>query len=186
MSTRRLFRNIFVWTALTMALCPLSASGQAEPSDAAYAVYSAYLRIQLDGKHGIEGLRLGEGGSVISPVIRPMKLPRDARGQLEIRSRIPEAESDTLESLSSCSTSSYRLLPKLSLPVEYRLISPKLVPARSSYIEFSCVGTNTAGTEAVLFASRMRCECAVGLLVLMRRSKDGNWTISKEVVDWIA
>lgn len=167
-------------------MCSLCAFGQSEPSGAQYAIYSAYLRFQLDGKHGIENLRLGEGGSVISPEIKPTSMPRDAKGQLEIKSQLPEAENETLESLAKCSADSWRLLPKLNLPVEYKLIPPKLVKSRSSYIELSCIGMNGAGTQAVFFVSRLHCDCAVGLLVLMRKSEDGSWTISKEIQEWIA
>src|ERR1035437_5452624 len=162
-----------------------SAFGQSAATDAQYAIYSAFLRAQLSGKHGIDDLRVGEKGSVISPMIEPFRQKLSEKRLADIKVQLPEVEVETLDSLASCTTNSYRLRKKLDLPVEYNLMLPEHVKGRYGYINFSCVGTNRSGSQAVFYVSRLKCDCAVEKLVLMRKVQDG-WMVVKEIVQWIA
>jgi hypothetical protein len=110
----------------------------------------------------------------------------DRKELSDIKARLPEVEAETLESLASCTANSYRLTPKLELPIKYILAPPEQANRRFGYIEFSCVGMNRPGRQAIFYVSRLKCDCAVGKLVLMRKLQDGTWVIAKEIVLWIA
>jgi len=180
---------IFKATERMLLLALLSAMpllSQSEPSRQQYEVYSDFLRIQLAGKNGIDDLRVGKDAATLSPNIEAFKKTLTEKEQLDIKARLPGIESDVLTSLAECTSKSYRLSPKLTLPSEYSVIDPARETGPRGYIEFSCVGINQRETQAAFFVSRLRCDCAVGKWVLMRKDSNGRWAIVKESVVFIA
>jgi hypothetical protein len=174
-------------TAIVMvSLAAVSAFAQSEPSNDQYEVYSAFLRIQLLGKKGIDDLRVGDGGSAIASNIAPFKKPLTKQRLSEIMSRLEGLEPDTLESLAECTSKPYRLSHKFTVPTEYVLVDSAGTTGRYGYIQFSCVGMNRLETQAVFYVSRLNCDCAVGKWVLMQKDSDGRWTVSKQSTEWIS
>lgn len=165
---------------------PLSLVSQSEPSRQQYEVYSDFLRIQLEGKNGIDDLRVGEHGSSLSPNIAPFAKRLSQKALLDIKERLPGVESDVLSSLAECTSKSYHLSRKLTLPSEYSLIDPARGTGPRGYVEFSCIGMNRTETQAAFFVSRLRCDCAVGKWVLMRKDSNGRWLVAKESIVFIA
>ena|SRR5450631_3481119 len=174
-------------TIVLFSLAAVSAFGQSEPSKLQYEVYSAFLRIQLLDKNGIaDALRVGDGGSAIAPDIVAFKKRLTQQRLSEIKARFEGLESDTLDSLAECTSKSYRLARKFTVPTEYVLVDPAGATGRYGYIQFSCVGMNRLETQAVFYVSRLKCDCAVGKWVLMQKDSDGHWAVSKESIDWIS
>jgi hypothetical protein len=159
---------------------------QTEPSNEQYKVYSAFLRIQLEHKTGIDDLRVGSDGSSISPKIAAFKKRLTKPRLLEIKERLSGIQTETLESLAECTSTSYRLTRRLTLPIRYVLLDPDRAVGARGYIEFSCVGMNRSQRQAAFFVSRLKCYCAVGKWVLMQKDSNGRWAISKEDIEWIA
>jgi hypothetical protein len=160
--------------------------GQLEPSREQYKVYSDFLRIQLEGKNGIDDLRVGKNASTVSPNIEafPKRLTRKKLHDIEVR--LPGVEPDVLKSLAECTSKSYRLSRKLTLPSEYALIDPARETGPRGYIEFSCIGMNRSETQAAFFVSRLNCDCAVWKWILMRKDSNEQWVIAKESIVMIA
>ena len=171
---------------VVFSLAVVSAFAQSEPSNDQYEVYSAFLRIQLLSKNGIDDLRVGDGGSAIATNIAAFKKPLTKQRLSEIMSRLEGLESDTLESLAECTSKPYRLSRKFTLPTEYVLVDAAGARGRYGYIEFSCVGINRLGTQAIFYVSRLKCDCAVGKWVLMQKDPNGRWTVSKQSTEWIS
>ena len=97
---------------------------QSEPSSEDYQVYSAFLRIQLNGRREIDDLRVGKNASTISPNIAWANKQISRKELLDVKERLAGIEPEVLESLSECTSKSYRLDRKLMLPSEYVLIDP--------------------------------------------------------------
>jgi hypothetical protein len=169
------------------SLAAVSAFAQSEPTKSQYEVYSAFLRIQLLDRSGIaDALRVGDGGSAIAKDIVAFKKRLTKQRLSEIKALLEGLESDTLDSLAECTSKSYRLARKFTVPTEYVLVDPAGAAGRYGYIQFSCVGMNRLETQAVFYVSRLKGEYAVGKWVLMQRDSDGHWTVSKESIDWIS
>lgn len=134
---------------VVVLLAVVSSFAQSEPSKGQYEVYSAFLRIQLLGKNGIDDLRVGDGGSAIATNIAAFKKPLTKQRLSEIMSRLEGLESETLESLAECASKPYRLSRKFTVPTEYVLFDPAGATGRYGYIQFSCVGMNRLETQAV-------------------------------------
>lgn len=171
---------------LLMLLSAAPVISQSEPSSEQYKVYSDFLSIQLKGKNGIDDLRVGTDASTLSPNIAAFKEKLTQQELFDIARRLPGVESDVLQSLAECTSKSYRLSRKLVLPSEYALVDPARETGPRGYIEFSCIGMNRSETQAAFFVSRLRCNCAVGKWVLMRRDSKGLWAIDKESIVFIA
>jgi len=159
---------------------------QSEPSSEDYQVYSAFLLIQLNGRRGIDDLRVGKNASTLSPDIAWSNKQISRKELLDVKERLPGIEPEVLDSLSECTSKSYRLSRKLMLPSEYTLIDPDRGTGPRGYIEFSCVGMNRSKTQAAFYVSRLRCDCAVGKWILMSKDSNGHWAVVKESIVFIA
>jgi hypothetical protein len=82
------------------------------------------------------------------------------------------------------------------LPLEYELALPeetkdgKLLyahhPHTNGFVQFSCLGVNSSGTQALFYLERLISDAAVGKWVLMEKDQSGKWVAKHELVTWIA
>ena len=168
--------------SIALAFASLCVFAQSDPTKEQYEVYSAFLRIQLEGHRGKDDLRVGRNSSSISSNTMQFKKGlTSAERQWEIRHRLPEIGRDTLESLGDCISQSFRLTREFTLPTHYGLTTPE--QARGPYLQFSCVGLNRAGTQAAFLVSRLNSDCAVVKWVLMQKDANTGWAVTKESLE---
>jgi hypothetical protein len=193
--TVRTARMIFFLAAA--AWC-CSAFGQTTEIDArSYAIFS-FLRVQLKPRDDFR----------IRPVIAPftnqmVKPPRALaweKGQW-IQERLRGLTSETLESFEHCADRSVSVGHRFDLPFEYEIAKPEESenlkrtedirrlytqhPQANSYISFSCVGLNAAGTQALFFVERWGQRFPnSGAWILMQLDATDHWIIQGKLVEW--
>lgn len=170
--------------ASMIVLCLVSCcfSAQPKPSKQQYEVYSAFLSAQFRGNSESASSHLGRGRLFITPETAPFRPNlNSAERALEIRHRLPSTDRDTLQAIGECAGKTYRLYRKLTTPAPYTFVTPEEARGRA-YLQFSCVGFNDAGTQAVFFVATRSSKSAIGKWVLMQKSS-GKWVISKETLE---
>jgi hypothetical protein len=188
-------------TALLLLIASVAlgqSAGETGLSDNAYTVISVFLRTQLSRKNDADAIRIGYMGSVIAPETLNWKVPISAQDKSWMKRELSGIGDDTLASFERCAAVSVPFGSRLSLPLEYQIVTPeesrslnKLYakipyPKRRGLLRFSCVGWNTAETQALFFVERTFCRCGVGKFILMEKTEAQNWIIKAEMLRWIA
>jgi hypothetical protein len=187
---------------LCLALCSSLRAQTPEIDVQAYAVLSAFLRIQLEGQDPAVNFRVGPRGSVITPFTdASLKLAtKEGEG---LRSRLTGLKFDTLESFERCADERMAIDKKFDLPVAYQIAPPHEAkdilkmnrkdigawyehhPDAAGIIQFSCVGLNPTGTQALFFVERMG-HYSKGKWILMEMTESGNWVQREKLVKWMS
>jgi hypothetical protein len=149
-----------------------------------YDVYSAFLVDESQG-HPDDDLRAESPRTAILAEIPAVPPSAIFDLQRYLQEQFPQIETGTIASVLRCSKDSHRLEHKFNLPFPYKIADDKKAKYPLGYLQFSCVGINPAGTQAVFSVERTRCHCGVGKWILMRRAKNAGWDIEKEVIEWI-
>jgi hypothetical protein len=167
-----------------------------ELSERDYVVLSDFLRSQLEGKNGIDDIRVGAKGSLIAPLTMTFLEPLDGELRDSIIRNLKGITSDTIESFEHCARKQMLVNHTFSLPVDYEMARPEETkniktlyarhPHTHGYVRFSCVGVNSSGAQALFFLERLMTHSAVGKWILMEKGPSGNWVLKQEYVTWIA
>jgi hypothetical protein len=160
-----------------------------------YAVFSDFLGSQLAGKSGPDAITVGAKGSVIAPITMSLK-PLDGALRDWLMKDLRGLTSDTIKSLEGCAERQMIVKHAFNLPVEYELALPEETkdfralyarhPHTNGYIQFSCVGVNSTGTQVLFFLERLMTTSAVGKWVFMEKDPSGSWVVKHERVSWIS
>jgi hypothetical protein len=164
-------------------------------SERDYAVLSDFFDSQLAGKSRPDAITVGAKGSVIAPTTLSLK-PLDGALRNWLMKDLKGLTADTIKSLGGCAERRMIVKHAFDLPVEYELALPEETkdfralyarhPHTNGYIQFSCVGVNSAGTQALFFLERLMTPSAVGKWVLMEKGSSGSWVLKHERVSWIS
>jgi len=188
---------------LCLALCSSFRAQTPEISVRAYAVLSAFLRIQLEGQDPAVNFRVGPKGSVIAPFTdASLKHVATKEGE-RLKSKLTGLAFDTLESFERCTDERMAINKKFDLPVAYQIAPPdeakgilemnrKDIDAFYEHhrdamgiIQFSCIGLNPIGTQALFFVERVG-HYSKGAWILMEMNKSGNWVLRVKLVKWMS
>jgi hypothetical protein len=193
--TRSLIQNVILLLLAAVSSC-LTRAQTTELSERDYAVLSDFLRSQLEARNGIDDIRVGPKGSLIAPLTMAFLKPLDEEQRDSIMKNLKGVTSDTVESFEHCARKQVLVSHTFNLPVEYEMARPeettdiKILYARHphthGYVQFSCVGVNSSGTQALFSLERLMTHSAVGKWILMERGPSGNWVLKQEYVTWIA
>jgi hypothetical protein len=192
---RRLIQSIIA-LFLTAISC-VSTLAQTTPLSARdSAVLSDFLRSQLEGTNGIDDIRVGVKGSVIASLTTAFLKPLDGEQRNSIVRNLKGVTFDTIESFERCAGRQMVVSHSFNLPVEYEIARPDDTknfktfyarhPHSNGYVQFSCIGVNSSGTQALFSLERLMTDSAVGKWILMEREPSGNWVVKQEFVTWIA
>jgi hypothetical protein len=197
----RIIPNVSV-PLLCLALCSSLRAQTPEISARAYAVLSAFLRIQLEGQDPAVNFRVGPKGYVITPFTDPSLRLTTKEGE-GLRSRLTGLKSDTLESFERCADERMTINKKFDLPVAYQMVPPEEAkdilkmdrkdmgawyehrPDAMGIIQFSCVGLNPTGTQALFFVQRVG-HYSKGEWIFMEMNESGNWVQREKLVKWMS
>lgn len=187
---------------LCLALCSSLRAQTPEISVRAYAVLSAFLRIQLEGQDPAVNFRVGPKGSVITPFTDPSLKLATKEGE-GLRSRLTGLKFDTLKSFEGCADKRMAINSKFDLPVAYQIAPSQEAkdilkmdrkdidawyehhPDGTGILQFSCVGLNPTGTQALFFVERVG-HYSKGAWILMEMNKSGNWVLREKLVKWMS
>lgn len=180
---------------LTVGCCGSTFAQNTNLGERDYAVLSDFLGSQLTGKNGPDNITVGARGSVIAPITLSLK-PLDGAHRDLLMKDLKGLTADTIESLEGCAERQMTVKHAFNLPVEYELALPEETkdikalyarhPHTNGYIQFSCVGINSPGTQVLFFLERWMTPSAVGKWVLMEKGSSGTWVVKRESVSWIA
>jgi hypothetical protein len=181
---------------LAATSCGLAPAQTKEISGRDYVVLSDFLRAQLEGKNGPDDIRVGLKGSVVAPFTVAFLKPLDTELRAWMKRDLKGLTPDTLESFERCAAEQMVIRHRFDLPLEYELALPeetkdgKLLyahhPHTNGFVQFSCLGVNSSGTQALFYLERLISDAAVGKWVLMEKDQSGKWVAKHELVTWIA
>lgn len=189
-------RNFWLIPLLLLAASCGASFAPAQLSARDYAVLSDFLRSQLEGRNGIDDIRVGPNGSMIAPLTMAFLKPLERDMRDSIIRNLKGVSSDTIESFEHCGRKQMLVSHAFNLPVEYEMARPEETkdiktlyerhPRTNGYVQFSCVGVNSSDTQALFFLERLMTHSAVGKWILMERGPSGKWMVKQEYVTWIA
>lgn len=181
---------------LLAAVSCVSARSPQEVSGRDYAILSDFLRTQLEGKNGADDIRVGPKGSVVAPFTNVFLKPLDTEQREWMKRDLKGLKSDTLESFERCAAEQLVIRHRLDLAVEYAIALPDEIkdrkmlyarhPRTNGYLQFSCLGVDSSGIQALFYLERLKTEAAVGKWVLMEKDPSGHWVVKHQLVTWIA
>ena len=186
---------------LCLALCSSLRAQTPEISVRDYAVLSAFLRIELEGQDPAVNFHVGPKGSEIVP-FTDTSLKAVATKE-RLKPRLAGLTVDTLKSFERCADKRMAINQKFDLPVAYQIAPPQEAkdilkmdrkdvdawyehhPDGTGILQFSCVGLNPTGTQALFFVERVG-HYSKGAWILMEMNKSGNWVVREKLVQWMS
>ena len=189
-------RHLLLLSLLLLAASCGSAFAPVELSERDYAVLSDFLRSQLKRANGVNDIRVGAKGSVVAPLTMPFLTPLEKERRDWPLRGFKGVKSDTIESFKQCAEKQMVVRHRFDLTVEYKVALPEetkdiealyaAYPRTIGYVQFSCVGVNSSGTQALFFLERLMTRYGVGKWILMERVPPSDWVIKHEFVRWIS
>ena len=169
-----------------------------EISPREYSVLSDFLRIQLEGK---SYFRVGPKGSVIAPYTDATLKHLAVREGEWMKSRLTGLTSDTLAAFEHCADLQMLITRKFDLPTDYQIVRPvefrdldmdgkemkafyAEYPNTNGIIQFSCVGINASGSQALFFVER-NGHAPNGQWILMEKDASGKWLLKSQLIKWM-
>jgi hypothetical protein len=189
----RTIRQTVLWFLLATFGTAFSAN-TSEMTEQDYQILSAFFQTQSEDASAADKIRVGPGGSKLSPVTVAFSTALSADARKAFTRKLPGLTRDTLASFERCAATQYNVRHRLRGIGRYEIArsediaDPKRFysrhPGSAGYAQSSCVGTNAAGTQAFFYVERLMTDASFGKWVLMTKADSGKWTVKQEEVCW--
>ena len=184
---------------LTVTSASIGQSSHNATVSSSYAAYSAFLKSKIEQDSDVKTLFVFGEGSLIAPHTITSSDSRfdgitDPRTQQAIKRAMPELQDETIHSLVECSGAAQSIGTHFSLPVRYVIATEQEIgdiermyrnhPQTHGYFQFSCVGFNSSGNQALFYIQQLAYSYQGGEYVLMGRTGVGQWERRRTLLQW--